>query len=144
MGSCFISDCTEDGERIAEDLRVSIRTAEELGRGSLSIQLQTEDEERSHDVSEGNGGHGSSWDLVTEVDRVNIVRGHAAVVRVRCAWVNGRLSTDQCLHGEGRFRQAANPQLLAVAEILFLDPRPPRGGSAATASNPLKKENALR
>ena len=144
MGSCFISDCTEDGERIAEDLRVSIRTAEELGRGSLSIQLQTEDEERSHDVSEGNGGHGSSWDLVTEVDRVNIVRGHAAVVRVCCAWVNGRLSTDQCLHGEGRFRQAANPQLLAVAEILFLDLRPPRGGSAATASNPLKKENAPR
>lgn len=136
MGSCFISDCREDGERRAEDLRVSIRTAEELGRGSLSIQLQTEDEERSHDVSEGNGGHGRSWDLVTEVDRVNIVRGHAAVVRVCCAWVNGRLSTDQCLHGEGRFRRAANPQLLAVAEILFLDLRPPEVAALQLQATP--------
>ena len=116
MPSCSSSIGSEDGERIAEDLRVSIRTAEELGTGSLRIQLQTEDEEGSHDVSEGNGGHGSSWDLVTEVDRVNIARGYAAVVRVCCAWVNERLATDQCLHGEVGSGQAADRHLCASPE----------------------------
>ena len=133
MPSCSSSIGSEDGERIAEDLRVSIRTAEELGTGSLRIQLQTEDEEGSHNVSEGNGGHGSSWDLVTEVDRVNIVRGYAAVVRVCCAWVNERLATDQCLHGEVGSGQAADRHLCArkarkerEMSVLFWDIRAPR------------------
>ena len=146
MPSCSSSIGSEDGERIAEDLRVSIRTAEELGTGSLRIQLQTEDEEGSHDVSEGNGGHGSSWDLVTEVDRVNIVRGYAAVVRVCCAWVNERLATDQCLHGEIGSGQAADRHLCGSPRkarkeremsVLFLDP-----GTACAAG--LLKKNALR
>ena len=130
MPSCSSSIGSEDGERIAEDLRVSIRTAEELGTGSLRIQLQTEDEEGSHDVSEGNGGHGSSWDLVTEVDRVNIVRGYAAVVRVCCAWVNERLATDQC-HEVGSGQQGRPAPLCRTRKarkeremmsVVFLDP----------------------
>ena len=51
-------------------------------------------------MSEGNGGDSSSWDLVTEIDRV-LVREYAAHC---CYWVDVRLSSgkcgDQCLlHG---------------------------------------------
>ena len=62
--------------------------------------MQAVHEECSHDVSEGNDGHNSSWDWETEAGRVDIVRG----VRVCCMCVN--LSTaersGQSLHGSGR------------------------------------------
>ena len=49
-------------------------------------------------MSEGNGGNSSSWDLVTEIDRV-LVREYAAHC---CYWVNVGLPSgecgDQCLH----------------------------------------------
>jgi len=64
-------------------------------------------------VSEGNGGDSSSWDLVTEIDRV-LVREYAAHC---CYWVDVRLSSgkcgDQCLlHGVvGPASVAVGPQI---------------------------------
>ena len=64
-------------------------------------------------MSEGNGGDSSSWDLVTEIDRV-LVREYAAHC---CYWVDVRLSSgkcgDQCLlHGVvGPASVAVGPQI---------------------------------
>ena len=62
--------------------------------------MQAVHEECSHDVSEGNDGHNSSWDWETEAGRVDIVRGQAGGVRVCCIFTAER--SGQSLHGSGR------------------------------------------